>query len=616
MYHFIALLWNTDDPAARAEAMRLDQKLRRCALPWEDHVTTDGLSVFALQPSDPALRSYILPCDAGVVLGRLFRTDLCNPHLSGDGHIDEASAREIVRTAGRHLIHSFWGGYVALLRDHESRCAYAIRDSSGKIPCYYTRSGNVTILFADVADLAPLGLPSLTVNWEYLAAFIYSSQLQVRACGFKEIKEVLAGECLQLGRGVVRQTVLWDPRSVCRSQRIDNYEDAIAQLKEATQGCIDAWTRLYNPILLGLSGGFDSAVVLGCLHNSPFQPRVTCLHQFTAASHEDERGYARLAAARAGAPLLELPMDSAADQFDSRLLSGPKTPKPGVPHLLRLLETELINGVAASAGARTLWTGQGGDHVFLQTTGSASAGDYLATRGLRPGFIAALSDAARLSRQPYWFVLRSARKAGTASRPPPAVGRARETYFVAPAALPDNADAYVSHPWTLDAEDLPEGKQWQIRFLAEVANRHRPIPRLERAPQHAVLLSQPVVEVCVQIPTYLLLRGGRERGLARDAFADRVPPQIIRRRDKGSVMSHATELIRQSEEFVRELLLEGALADAGVIRSRDLEPYIVNGQPLREEHFLPLLACIAAEVWVRTNLISDARRLPALGELH
>jgi asparagine synthase (glutamine-hydrolysing) len=124
------------------------------------------------------------------------------------------------------------------------------------------------------------------------------------------------------------------------------------------------------------------------------------------------------------------------------------------------------------------------------------------------------------------------------------------------------------------------------------------------------------MDVCIQIPTYLLLRGGRERGLARDAFADRVPPQIIQRRDKGSVMSHATEMIRRSEKFVRELLLEGALADAGVIRSRDLEPYIVNGQPLREEHFLPLLACIAAEVWVRTNLMTEARRLPALGELY
>ena len=108
------------------------------------------------------------------------------------------------------------------------------------------------------------------------------------------------------------------------------------------------------------------------------------------------------------------------------------------------------------------------------------------------------------------------------------------------------------------------------------------------------------MEVCLRIPTYLLLRGGRERALAREAFADRVPMQILRRRDKGSIVSHATEMIRQSEPFVRELLLDGVLAGAGVIVRAELEPYIVHGQPFREEHLMPLVACIAAEVWART----------------
>ena len=60
-------------------------------------------------------------------------------------------------------------------------------------------------------------------------------------------------------------------------------------------------------------------------------------------------------------------------------------------------------------------------------------------------------------------------------------------------------------------------------------------------------------------------------------------------------------VLRQSQPFVRELLLEGVLAGAGVIVRKELEPYIVHGQPFREEHLLPLLACIAAEVWARTS---------------
>ena len=583
----------------------MQQRLRTASVSWENLLTTDEISVFALPPTDPSLRSYVLPGEAGVVLGKLFSADLSKPHLDSVEPIDERASREIVRSGGQHLVRNFWGGYVALLADRQARCGYAIRDCSGKIPCYYWRFRDVTIVFADVNDLAPLELPALSVNWEYLAAFIYSSQSQVRSCAFKEIREILAGECLHVQGRSGCQIALWDPSAICRQRRIDRYEDAVAELREVAQNCIDAWAQSYDPILLGLSGGFDSAVVLGCLMRSPARPRITCLNQYTAASHEDEREYARAAADRAGVTLLEVPMESAADRFDSRLLSAPKVSKPAVTALFRLLEIDLVNRIAEETGARTLWTGQGGDHIFLQTSDASSAADYLDMRGLRPGLISAIRDAARLSRQPYWFVLKSAYSRRRGARPVPN-SLAQMACFVAPTALPDNVDEYVSHSWAADAGDLPRGKQIQIRFLSQVMNRHRPIPGLERAPQHHPLLSQPLMEVCLQIPTYLLVRGGRERGLAREAFADRIPVQILRRRDKGSIVSHATEMLRQSEPFVRELLLEGVLAGAGVIVRKDLEPYIVQGQPFREEHLMPLLACIAAEVWARTCTHSAA----------
>ncbi|MBS0422005.1 MAG: hypothetical protein JSR66_30145 [Proteobacteria bacterium] len=497
---------------------------------------------------------------------------------------------------------------MALLKDSEKRQSYAIRDCSGKLPCYYTRHHDVTILFADVADLAPLQLSPFTINWEYLAAFIYSSQMQVRACGFKEITEVLAGEYLQIRGDGVRQSILWDPREICRETPIDTYEDAVAELRSVTQRCIDAWAHTYNSILLSLSGGFDSAAVLGCLHHSPVRPDIACVHQFTAAAHDDERRYARFAAERAGVPLTEILMDEASG-FDARLLAGPQTLKPTVPGLSRFLEIEKINRVADAAGARILWTGQGGDHIFLQTADFSSARDYRVTRGIRRGLISAVRDAAKVSRQPYWSVLTSALR--PAQRTVRSLTQLASTsYFVTTSALPQNADEYVSHPWTTDADDLPPGKRMQIRFLAEVINRHRPLPHLERAAQHHPLMSQPLIETCLRIPTYLLIRGGRERALARDAFADRLPPQILRRRDKGSIVSYTTEMLRRGEPFVRDVLLNGVLASSGIIAPDQLEPYIMRGQPFREEYLLPILACLAAEMWLRTSTQSVAAAEP------
>lgn len=599
MYHFVALVWESEDPEARAVAAQMEERLRRNDAPWESHLSADGMSVFALPPRDPALRSYVLPDAGGVVLGRLFPQNPSARHLAPGEQLNAATAHEILKTAGQHLVRNFWGGYIALLKDSGHRRSYAIRDGSGKLPCYYTRFHNVTILFADVADLAPLQLPPFNINWDYLAAFIYSSQMQVRACAFKQITEILAGESLEIRGNGVHQGAIWDPRAVCCGAGIDGYEEAVAQLRSVTQRCIDAWARTYNPLLLSLSGGFDSSVVLGSLHDSPAHPGITCLHQFTAASHDDERRYARLAAERAGTPLLEVPMDEAVG-FDERLLAAPRTLKPTVAGLSRFLEVQVINRVAAANGAHSLWTGQGGDHIFLQTADSSSARDYRVTRGIRPGLIAAVRDAAKLSRQPYWWVLQSAlRPARKPDRRPNEL--AGVPYFVSRTALPENTDAYVSHPWTTDAGDLPPGKQMQIRFLAEAINRHRPIPRLELAPQHHPLMSQPLVETCLRIPTHLLIRGGRERALAREAFTDKLPAEIVRRRDKGSIVSYTTEMLRQGEPFVREVLLGGVLASAGVIAPDQLKPYIVQGQPFREEHLLPLLACLAAEMWTRTS---------------
>ena len=103
MYPFLALLWSADDPAAKAEAAQLGQKVLRASVPWENLLTTDGISVFALPPTEPSLRAYVLPEQAGVVLGKLFSADLAKENLDCVQQIDAGTTREILRTGGRHL---------------------------------------------------------------------------------------------------------------------------------------------------------------------------------------------------------------------------------------------------------------------------------------------------------------------------------------------------------------------------------------------------------------------------------------------------------------------------------------------------------------------------------
>jgi len=84
-------------------------------------------------------------------------------------------------------------------------------------------------------------------------------------------------------------------------------------------------------------------------------------------------------------------------------------------------------------------------------------------------------------------------------------------------SIPKEVSEYVAHPWTVKADRLSQGKQFSCLLLGELLNRHRPLGNLEFAEEFHPLMSQPLMELCLKIPSYLLTRGGRPRALARTA---------------------------------------------------------------------------------------------------
>ncbi|MGQ0835838.1 MAG: asparagine synthase-related protein, partial [Gammaproteobacteria bacterium] len=90
------------------------------------------------------------------------------------------------------------------------------------------------------------------------------------------------------------------------------------------------------------------------------------------------------------------------------------------------------------------------------------------------------------------------------------------------------------------------------------------------------LMSQPVVELCLRIPTYVLIRGGRNRALARRAFANELPPQIIGRRGTGGSDAHVRRILEANIDFVRELLLDGMLVRRHILNRVRLEAFLAD----------------------------------------
>lgn len=596
MQHFVAMVWDSEDREAHDTATKLKQRFIAASADWETVVDCNGMVVCVQTQRGRSRRHYVLAHQQGVVVGHLFRRGE-TAHGVVDASLNTAASNEILESGCSALVRNYWGAYVALVRNNQSSRAWILRDCSGLQPCYTTRHGQVMIAFADIGDLQPLRLPPFTLNREYLAAFVCDTELQVRACGLNEVTEVLAGECVALHRSHTNQFPIWTPAEVFRRGLIEDFDEAAALLRETAQLCINSWSAAFEKILIKLSGGLDSAIVLGCLANT--RSRATCLNLYASNAFSDEREYARAAANHAGLQLIEERLSTSGPILDASLLDSPPTAKPSVPPILLKLHMDILNRVLRANPADAVWTGQGGDNIFLSVKNDLAAADYRFTHGFRPGFIGAIADAARLANRPYWLVFKATREASRAcARWAPESGEG-SVGFVAPDALPKHVADYTRHPWMSDLDGLPVGKQAQVFYISQIVNRERPLGRVQLADDHHPLLSQPLIELCLQIPTYTLLKGGRDRNLARAAFGDLLPPAIRVREDKGDITSAVVEAIRRSTPFLLETLLDGILVREGVLQRSVLEPFIAKGGAIRNDHLFPLLGSLAAELWTR-----------------
>jgi asparagine synthase (glutamine-hydrolysing) len=111
--------------------------------------------------------------------------------------------------------------------------------------------------------------------------------------------------------------------------------------------------------------------------------------------------------------------------------------------------------------------------------------------------------------------------------------------------------------------------------------------------------SQPLVEVCLRIPTFLHLSDGRDRNIARQAFHREVPGSILQRITKGGVEEHGKQLITRSMRFIREFLLDGVLVRERFLNA-DLLDDALSARPSRSQVVMgDIMSYLGFEVWLK-----------------
>jgi asparagine synthase (glutamine-hydrolysing) len=599
VFRYVAFVWNDSDSAARGSAAEMARRLTERSPEWRAVFAKSGLHVYCADIRAGSSEPYAIHGHGGVVLGKLFRSGSDSASVSAPLELPDDESQRIAASGGRRLIEAFWGRYVAFLHDDVARVVRVLRDPSGGLPCFSTSFAGVHVYFSRMDDVAQLPDQSYSINWKYVAATMCQSQLQVHATGLNEVERVLGGECVEHREGEKSRAFYWNLLQMSRGGLVENPSEAVAALRFTVRDCVHAWASSYRGILHLLSGGLDSSIILACLQDAPTRPTMVCLNYYSAGSNTDERGYAQLAAGAA----------------QCRLIERERTPSLTLEPLLRIRKSAVPTDyffyldegrneaeVAAEHGARAFFTGYGGDQIFYQSRAAHAAGDYLRLRGLRPALFEVALDAARVDKTSVWTVLGKAVRTGWLGKRwhPWDAPRTRRRRLIRADVVDDiSRNVALRHPWLQAPGRIPDGKVFHAYQMMFPLDFYHPLGSEDDPELVTPLFSQPLLELAMRIPTWVLTRGGWDRALARRAFQHDVPPEIVTRRTKGGQEEHAKGILVRNLDFVRDLLLDGRLVREGLLDRSYLREVLSSGPAQLNSGNAELFGCLSTEAWVR-----------------
>lgn len=530
----------------------------------------------------------VLPGGKGAVIGHLFH------RYGSPRRIREwpsEAGTNILATKGRHLIDRYWGSYVACFEPGDGSVS-VLRDPSGGLPCYHARAGGGLAAASDGPILIDAGFAAPSIDWRQLGRALLFHHLPAEKTAIEGLSQVLGGCAVTLKEGAMRTEQYWSPWDFIAPHQARRSQSNTELLARAVSSTVAAWSSCFSRPLVGLSGGLDSSIVACGLAASG--ANLACVTLSTDDPQGDERRYAREMGHALGAEVLELAYRNDAIDMDRSVAEG-------VPVPCGKLQEQAYNraiGIAVEQlEADAFFVGAGGDNVFYATHSARPLVDRYEAQGIVGGASSTLRDIAAITGASAWQVLKEAYRLLH-----PRDGQMRWT------PLPDylsrdfvtaEMPAPIEHPWFQVPSPVPLGKLGHVKLLMRAMNHIEHRDKTLGVPMISPLLSQPVVETCLGIPSWDYVEGGVDRAVARRAFSSSLPPRIAKRAGKGSPDGFICQFIERNRSEVASRLLDGLLAKQGLIDRPALEEALAARFKFREGDGPRIMGLLDTEAWAR-----------------
>lgn len=490
-----------------------------------------------------------------------------------------------------YILANCWGEYLLLQTNDDTNDGTSIlRDPSGGIPCGYVSTNGLQFITSDISIAVRLGLYRELIDWGFVAQCLISPHLKVSRTGLTNVRELLPGCSLIFQNDTSITKVEWSPWDyVAKRRRHNDLAEAAKEVLSSVMSVVRAMADTDQTLLLELSGGLDSSIVAACLRGT--QARVACCTMVPPLPGADERQYANQMAAYLGIELHhgELSFEQASIDFSLPQHSL----RPAVWALGKAV-SDVMDASGDHHHVSSFFSGSGGDTVFCYLKTAAPAADAFKERGLAAG-LHAIRDLSELHQCTLLKASRlTIRKLLCAPKP-----TCRADYSLT--SLKEGVLAPEQHPWFVTPTGAFPGDRERIFDLAGNQLFRDSTPRRGDRRVRMPLLSQPVMEACLKAPTWMWILDGRNRAVARAAFSDLLPNDILHRRSKGTFMNYTAAVYRRSKNSIRRFLLDGHLQSRGLLDSNALNRHFDSDLPPRDRSYMRIFSLCMIENWVRNH---------------
>jgi asparagine synthase (glutamine-hydrolysing) len=531
----------------------------------------------------------------GFIAGTLFGVGPAGSHRSErvSGPTVPAAWMERADTLPRHV----WGRYAAAVVTGDGELVL-VRDPLGLAACYHMRCEQGIAFATRTESLLDMVGARPTFDWELIGSFLLQQHFPTSRTSLAGVSQLLPGGVLRASAGLAsspRFTTMWPQVALAREATVADGEE----IRDTLRSCTRAWIDKASTVVVQLSGGLDSSSVLWAARQglNARQRLLACSIYHSAMPASDERRYAAAMAACADAELTFV------DAAQCSILGQPRQPMRRWdsvsmhPAELRMTEA-LFDGLGPDVATLA---GGGGDQVFVtRGVGSPHLEDHVRARGVRAGVREVLAES-RATGEPIAALTRASLRGmlSVHSRllPRRPVGTLA-VRFPTPPWLPSG---FTPLPLTLPdgLTTLPFTKQQQLVGIAYWAGG---VDRDHAATGALIypMLSQPLVEIALRMPTHRLVDHADDRVPLRHAMREALPPVVAARRVKSEYSGLYQWAVRQNLAYLRDLVLDGAGVDAGLVDRKEVEVDLTRTAfGARPDPNWPLIGLIAAETWCR-----------------